>query len=359
MIRRLLLISMLIVFSAAAWCAGPDFAKASSGKPSPENVLLIINSGSPDSKAVGEYYAKKRQIPAKNVVRIKCSSEEQISDQDFNDTIQKPVKTHITYNNLRKKIDYLVLTKGMPIKTNKGYSVDSLLTCMDFRLPDINDAKLGARNPYFNAREPFSRTKYGFYLATRLDGYTVEDAKALVDRSLAAKPAKGEFFFDSTPHRNAVGYQDMNESISKACFALSDKGFKTQLDQGTDFIGGRRGLMGYFSWGSNDNDYTLEKFKSNEFRPGAIAETAVSTSARTFKHTSEGQSLIADLIESGVTGVKGYVGEPYIVSIADPTILFDRYTSGYNLADSFYMASRYIRWKDIVIGDPLCSPYAE
>jgi hypothetical protein len=44
--------------------------------------------------------------------------------------------------------------------------------------------------------------------------------------------------------------------------------------------------------------------------------------------------------------------------MADPRILFDRYTRGYNLAESYYMASRCIKWRDLIIGDPLCSPYA-
>ncbi len=42
-----------------------------------------------------------------------------------------------------------------------------------------------------------------------------------------------------------------------------------------------------------------------------------------------GQSLIADLIKARVTGVKGYCDEPFLLAIASPTILFDRYTRGW------------------------------
>jgi hypothetical protein len=55
--------------------------------------------------------------------------------------------------------------------------------------------------------------------------------------------------------------------------------------------------------------------------------------------------------------VKGYVSEPYIFALAHPQVLWDRYTSGYDLAESFYMASAVLGWKDVVIGDPLCRPY--
>jgi hypothetical protein len=32
----------------------------------------------------------------------------------------------------------------------------------------------------------------------------------------------------------------------------------------------------------------------------------------------------------------------------------ERYTSGFTLAESFYAASRFVGWEDVVIGDPLC-----
>jgi hypothetical protein len=48
-----------------------------------------------------------------------------------------------------------------------------------------------------------------------------------------------------------------------------------------------------------------------------------------------------------------YAAIPDAITIASPTILFDRYT----LAESYYAASRFVGWEDIVIGDPLCRAY--
>ena len=98
----------------------------------------------------------------------------------------------------------------------------------------------------------------------------------------------------------------------------------------------------------------------NKWVPGAIAETFVSTGGRSFNYgTIYGQSLIADLIRDGVTGVKGYVYEPYLSAIAHPDLLFDRYTDGYNLAESYYMASNFLGWMDVVVGDPKMAPYSD
>ncbi|HLO98551.1 MAG TPA: hypothetical protein VK171_08145, partial [Fimbriimonas sp.] len=65
----------------------------------------------------------------------------------------------------------------------------------------------------------------------------------------------------------------------------------------------------------------------------------------------------ADLIAQGVTGVKGYVSEPFTFALCRPEIMFDRYTKGFNLAEAFYASSPVVKWKDIVVGDPLCRPF--
>ena len=62
-------------------------------------------------------------------------------------------------------------------------------------------------------------------------------------------------------------------------------------------------------------------------------------------------------IAQGVTGAKGYTNEPLLQAVASPSILWDRYTHGWTLAESFYAASRFVGWEDIVLGDPLCRPY--
>ena len=40
-----------------------------------------------------------------------------------------------------------------------------------------------------------------------------------------------------------------------------------------------------------------------------------------------------------------------------PDILFPAYVSGFNLAESFYLAMPYLSWQTVVVGDPLCAPF--
>ncbi len=91
---------------------------------------------------------------------------------------------------------------------------------------------------------------------------------------------------------------------------------------------------------------------------GSIAETAVSTGGRSFTlGTSYGQSLVADLLEDGVSGVKGYVYEPYLTAVGQPSVLFSMYAQGYNFAEANAAANTYISWMGVVVGDPKMAPY--
>jgi uncharacterized protein (TIGR03790 family) len=236
----------------------------------------------------------------------------------------------------------------------------------------------GWLNHYWKADVPFSHAKFGGYLVTRLDGYTQADAEALVTRALAAENEKnpsGDVLLDVQPifkfkSTDVAGqpldvtgdipdesdYGSWNADMVKAGDLLIARKVRTELDRDEAFVGDRSNLRGYFSWGSNDAKYNEKAYESLTFAPGAIGDTAVSTSARTFLPTTGGQSLITDLIAHGITGVKGYTDEPLLQAIASPSIAMERYTSGFTLAESLYAASRFVGWEDVVIGDPLCRP---
>ena len=365
-------------------------------------VLVIENVDSPASVQIAKHYMEKRGV--KKSLKIHCpdsatnTANETLPFATFQAAIEKPLKEYLATDS---KIDFIVLTKGIPIRltgapvglSNTQPSLDSYIAALDyFERPSALKVVIDEGgwkgncfvNNYFNSTERFSHAKHGGYLVTRLDGYSVEAAMALVDSSLESAKAKptGMIFLDASVGAEAsdvakvpqspikdgktnmemisgLGVKDWNADLLASASGLQKAGIPLELDQTEAFLGNKQGLMGYASWGSNDGKFSVENYKSIKFAPGGIAETAVSTSGRTFLTTSGGQSLVADLIDARVTGVKGYCDEPFLPAIASPTILFDRYTQGWTLAESFYAASRFVGWEDIVIGDPLAMPYAK
>ena len=93
---------------------------------------------------------------------------------------------------------------------------------------------------------------------------------------------------------------------------------------------------------------------------GSIAETAVSTGGRSFTiDTTYGQSLVADLLEDGVSGVKGYVYEPYLTAVGQPSVLLGMYSQGFSFAEANAAANTYISWMGVTVGDPKMAPYID
>lgn len=351
--------SLLLVACAAP---APRVAKRAPASGA-ERVLVVINTRSAASDSVGRYYAKRRGIDPSHIVRLALPREDEIGDIAFQTDLVSPVRAAIEA--LPVRIDFIVLTTGVPIRVARknGYSVDAMLSGMHLAIPPmvgLDSVWLSRyRNPYYNADGPFASDRYGIYLVTRLDCGRVADCLALVDRSIAARPAPGPFYFDAMPPRRGTdGYATMNLLLYRAAFRLGQRGVGVQIDTTAAFVAPPVDVMGYVSWGSNDTNYDSVAYHAVRFLPGALAETFVSTSARTFGPVKDGQSRIVDLIAQGVTGVKGYVSEPFTLALANPDILFDRYVRGATLAESFYAASYMVLWKDLVIGDPLCAPYA-
>jgi uncharacterized protein (TIGR03790 family) len=409
--RSLTIILTLTLFVSLANAGSPK-------QRSPDEVLLVLNTASPVSQAIAADYALKRSV--RNVVQVQCqdsavsTANETITLADYTRAIENPVRKFLAAHT---NIDFIVLTKGIPLRitgaalgscdensrepaSSRGHpSVDSYLAALDYphfpaalKIQIAGSGAIGCAysNRYWNASEPFSHAKFGGYLVTRLDGYTEVDARSLVARALAAEQnlaqilTRGKVLLDAEPifglgdkstqpapisSTNILtesAWSEFNADLRHAYDVLTSRGIPAELDLTTNFIGGRSNLLGYFSWGSNDerswlsNDfYSTNAYLSLYFAPGALSDTAVSTSARTFLPTAGGQSLMTDLIAHGLTGAKGYTDEPLLQAIASPTIVFDRYTAGYTLAESFYAASHFVGWEDVVIGDPLCCPYAK
>lgn len=331
-----------------------------------KHVLVVCNQSSEDSLELAEYYCKRRNIPAENVVQVDTTISEVVTWDDYKWNIQKVVDDAIKKHN--EPIDYIVLMRGMPLRVDDsvGPSVDSLLAGMHLERGKIEYTQMDGiesnllaqlQNPYFQSDDHFSSKKYNMYLVTRLDGNTVEDVQHMIQRGLKARASTGPFLLDKAANRTSGGYLTMNNELSDCATDLNSLGFQVILDNTEKFVGCNQPVMGYVSWGSNDSKFDKEVYRSIKFQPGAICETFVSTSGRSMMPLPSGQSQIVDLIHSGVTGVKGYVSEPFVSALARPTVLFDRYTRGFNLAESFYAASPLILWKDIVIGDPLVCPY--
>jgi uncharacterized protein (TIGR03790 family) len=371
---------------------------------SPNEVLLIINTNSAVSQAVGAYYQQKRGIT--NVLDVQCedsavsSANETIDIADYTAQLATPISTYLAGHT---GINFIVLTKGIPLRVSGGTtgsvqlgnpaqpSLDSYLAALNYskvrgaRQASIAEsaAEGGAKgkawiNRYYNTDAPFSHAKYGGYLVTRLDGYTQADAMAVVDRALAAEAgiSQGPILLDIEPDFG-VGTPSSQPTARAAERVLNDEpqsvlnsdmvhigsilqasGIPNNTNITRAYPGNQVNLLGFFSFASDDDNFDSNAYESLQFAPGAIGVTYVSTCARTLLPTNDGgQSLIADLIAHGITGVEGDVNEPLWYTMSSPSINLAHYLTGYTLAESFSAGDKYLGWENLIVGDPLCCPY--
>jgi uncharacterized protein (TIGR03790 family) len=405
----------LAITQPLLWLANPEEVpllkqRAHAGnatRRTPDQVLVVFNANSPVSRAIVDDYARKRKVT--NMLSVQCqdsalnTENETITFAAYVQSVENPLREYLAAHT---NIDFIVLTKGVPIRITgsamgscdehsfapadvRGHpSVDSTLAALDYtnllgtlKIDIAGSGAIGCAysNRYWNASEPFSHTKFGGYLVTRLDGYTEADARALVSRALAAERAltNGTVLLDVQPIfrlgdrltqpapiagtniPSESTWSEFNADMLHAHDVLTARGISDELDLSETFVGQRSNLLGYFSWGSNDPRFSEHAYQTLFFAPGSLSDTAVSTSARTFLPTRGGQSLLVDLIAHGLTCGKGYVDEPLLQAVASPTIAMERYTSGYTMAESFYAASHFVGWEDVIVGDPLCCPYAK
>lgn len=350
-----------------------------SGNLSPYNdVLLVINDNSSDSVTIGEYFALVRSVPPSNIVHIDCTTNETINNSIFINDVMNPIRAFYNSMETKERINYVVTTKGIPLRVNRSIphdfgmgwkynsSVDSDLTCafdlslhvyINHTTPDFSYTTYSS--PYFEKNYSFASALFSkdIKLVTRLTAYNTSTVLEMINRTSKENlTIEGKFVHDIDP----LMYETQNEWMNISKDWLIDNDYTVVYDDTQWYIVNQTDVIGYVSWGSNDHNDTNNGKPNNTWLNGSIAETLVSTSGRSFTWPPVyGQSMIADLIDEGCTGVKGYVYEPYASNTARPEILFRRYVQGYNLAESYYMASPKLTWMDVIVGDPKSSPYGD
>ncbi|MSV29169.1 MAG: TIGR03790 family protein [Bryobacterales bacterium] len=339
-----------------------------------ENVLLVVNQTSSVSRRIGDYYTQKRHVPLANVCRISAPSEEAISREIYSKQVEAPIARCLAGGNLVEKILYIVTTLEVPLKIDdpplpagpQMASVDSELTLLYAKLKGRKVTLPGVlNNPYFGKKGvPFNHSRFPMYLVTRLAGYDFDDVRGLIDRSLTAVN-RGRIVLDLKSSASGDG----NDWLRDTARLLPKE--RVFLEESAKVVYNERDVIAYASWGSNDPKRE-RRMMGFQWLPGAIMNEFVSTNGRTFKRPPPAwniaphwkdpasffagapQTLTADYVHEGVTGASGHVYEPYLRGTPRPQLLIPAYLGGQNLAESFYCATPYLSWMNIVVGDPLC-----
>jgi uncharacterized protein (TIGR03790 family) len=339
----------------------------------PSNVVVAVNESSALSKSVAEYYVRKRSIPQRNVCKLRLTDAQEIDRATYENQIARPLAACLRSRDLVESTLYIVTTAGVPLRVTGSEGLGGEVAAVDSEITLLYSAIHGGPhptagfvpNPFFNQiSKPFTHPEFPIYLVTRLAGYSFNDIRGIVDRSLAAVN-RGKFVIDMRDDIDEPGDNWLRAAASKIPAG------RLVFDHSKTVLYNQQDVIAYAGWGSNDKS-RHQRLVNFKWLPGAIMTEYVSTNGRTFKRPPDSwnigswadkstwfagspQTMAADYIHEGATGVSGHVAEPFLHLTPRPDILLPAYYQGRNLAESYYLSLPALSWQNIVIGDPLCS----
>ncbi len=365
----------------------------------PPEVLIVVNTESRVSVAIGEYYAQQRDIAPDRIVRLAIPIEESkrrnddnhesISPADFERLVRTPLEAHLTQHGLVDEIEIIVTTKGIPLRVDGSMGPaatllrDATTASVDAEISLLFSRSIGSAgvaddaNPFFRSPLSFADFREAFpqaplrYMVARLTGYQDQiDAetgvpkavRALIDRAVEPSERSAAWVIDEDPSLGDGRDAGNLVLLAPAAAALHAIGLRVESEKTDAFASAELPLQGYASWGSNARHEAQPRTYGmidgrrypGTFGPRSLAVDLVSTNARTFTAPPQyGQSLIADLIALGASGTVGHVDEPTLPAVAHPQILLTEYARGERAIVAYYRALPYLGWMNVYIGDPL------
>jgi uncharacterized protein (TIGR03790 family) len=83
---------------------------------SSRDLIVVFNRDQPASRAVAVYYAKKRQVPAENLVGVEVPASEDMSRQDFDQKLVPPVRAMAEKLKAWGRTPAVLLVYGIPLR---------------------------------------------------------------------------------------------------------------------------------------------------------------------------------------------------------------------------------------------------
>jgi uncharacterized protein (TIGR03790 family) len=333
------------------------------------DVGVIVNLNSDDSQAIGAYFVAARNIPAENVIEVNVPVTEQITPQEFAD-LQEQVEQHLLNNGLVDQLNYLVTTKGVPLRsgttacnTSSNFSgcksIDSQLCLILGPLTSAIGANPTVQNPFRTSTSDHSRANNGIYLVTRLDGFKLEDVQALIERSgpnVSVVKEDALIVADAAWAGDPGALSVFVEQFESITTPLEQNGWSTLTDVSPTVVTEIEDLFGYISVHDapalNEPEFT--------WMAGAIAMEWWNFSAFSFdpSTTTPEHRRIAERVAEGVIGARGNVTAQFGTPNYHAYHTWVRYTDTsyhFNLAESFYAGIMTLNDSYVVIGDPKTS----
>jgi uncharacterized protein (TIGR03790 family) len=362
---------------------------AAAEQPLAASTVVVYNKAAPDSAELARFYAKQRGIAPDHVVGLDCSTDEEITREEYDANIAEPLRDIFKARNwwkLRETSDqrpivdatsirFVAVIKGVPLKikpvsgpyagdesapgpvsAHNEASVDSELAVLGLFSRQISGS---LRNPYFQSFKPIG--EFGnpvLLLVCRLDASTSQTVRRMIVDSIAAekKGLWGRAYVDGM-HETAAGYAMGEQWLAEIPIQLRKVGVPVVYDDSPPLFPDGYPMTDcalYYGWRA---EKATGPFAESDFRflPGAVAVHIHSFSAITLRDPNA--NWVAPLLAHGAAATLGNVYEPYLELTSHLNIFNDRLLHGFTFAESAYSSIEALSWMSVMVGDPLYRPY--
>lgn len=336
-----LVLLVLTIRLATAAPAGPHLILPKTGL-EPRELAIIVNELDPASRKLADYYATRRGIPEKNLIRVEFPAGR---------SALRPDRFRTLYSQVRERTPDHVQAYALAWTAPYRVGCMSMTSAFAFGYDDAYCAarcQPTRRSPYFASPSVAPFADNGVRLTMMLAGRNPASTKALIDRGVAAD--------ESWPEGTAylVSTSDAARNVRAATYSAVQNalGPAIRIERiESDYIEGRADVMFYFTGLTR-----VPEIHSNRFLPGAVADHLTSTGGRL---TDSEQMSALEWLEAGATGSFGTVVEPcnFPSKFPNPGILMASYVTGATLIEA-YWRSVEMPGQGVFIGEPLARPFS-
>lgn len=241
-------------------------------------------------------------------------------------------------------------------------SVDSELSVLWWDR-SLYSAEWRRENPLHHAfkKSGGGRRELPVLMVSRLDAATAGLASRLVDLALEAERdgVAGTIYLDArglsvkNPTDTYGRYDQSLRDLHQ--FVTEHTAYRVQLEN-TEARFQRPGaapdVAFYAGW------YRLRQYEDAfTFKAGAIGYHMASAEAVSLHNPGE-PGWCKNALDRGITATIGSVGEPYLDTFPEPLEFAGLLMTGqYSLVESYYLTSRWVSWRMVLVGDPLYNPW--
>lgn len=358
-------------------------------QPLTAETVVVYNKAALDSAELARFYAKQRGIAIDHIVGLNCSTEEEITREEYDTNIAEPLREVFKERGWwmvretpeqkvvveRTSIRFVALIKGVPLKIKQATgpyegdqaaggpvsghneaSVDSELAVLGLFSRQISGP---LHNPYFKSFKAIGETENQLLLLVcRLDAPRAETVRRMIVDAIAAEKRGlwGRAYVDGANDTRS-GYATGDEWLAQIPKQLHKVGVPVVYENSPAVFPVGYPMTDcalYYGWRA-DNAAGPFAQPDFQFLRGAVAVHIHSFSATTLRDSNA--NWAAPLLERGATATLGNVYEPYLQFTAHLDLLNDRLLHGFTFAESAYSSIEVLSWMSVMVGDPLYRPY--